>query len=158
MTTFDKAIVALLQARTDEADQLFKQFVTSTLNEDNSVPDDQLSGDLDAEVEDPGLTEDGVPRAKEKYIQDFDTSRRFAKIFNHHRGTRETDQQVINTVRENGQCFFIVKFRVTQRYDICFYKHEDQYYAIFKDEDSPDHFERLKFYDDEDVQTFINSF
>ena len=156
MKTFDKAMLALLNARTDEANELFQQFVEQKLTEDTD--DDKLSGDLEAEDDTPGLTEDGAPRPKEVYVQSFDMSRRFAKIFNHHRGNKETDAQVLNTIKENGHCFYVVKFRVTQRYDIEFYKLDNQFYAIFHDDDTPDHFERLKFYDEEDLESFMNSF
>jgi hypothetical protein len=177
MKTFDKAILALLQQRTDEADTLFKQFVTAQLNEDADTPDDQLSGDLDDEDtdEEPGLTEDGVPPMevapgeapkkvdqnalpRELYIHSFDVSRRFAKVFNYHRGEQQTDQQVIDNFKTNGHCFFIVKFRVTQPYNISFYKLDNEYFALFHDKDTPDRFEKLHFYDADEVDNFMHSF
>ena len=87
MQSFNKVLIALMQTRTDEADTLFKQFVSTylgeasktryckgcgwpnnssnqccqscslPLQEDDIKPDDKLSGDLDDEDEEPGLTE-----------------------------------------------------------------------------------------------------
>jgi len=139
MKNFNKAMTALLRSRTDEASDLFDQFVSE-------------------------IKEDGVPstlqkvRTKMVYVTNSDQSRRFAKVYNHHRGSKQTDAAMITNLKENGQCFYVVKFSVTQPYEISFYKLDDKYYALFHDEDSPDFYEQVSFYDDEDLQSFVNSF
>lgn len=161
---FEQALIALIKEQGSDADTLFKSFVNEHLGiTDQAVTesseDDMLSGDIEAEPDDTGLTEGDEQSHPEIQLTNEQEHQDFFMKYNEWRGAKSENQDNVFQIRTEGRCLAEIRCELEDQYTLQIMELGRNYYGLTTtiNTGERDYYEDLGFADEDEAQSFINS-
>lgn len=162
---FEQALIALIKEQGSNADVLFKSFVNEHLGVvdepvTEATEDDMLSGDVEAEPDDTGLTEhDDEYSTPEIYLTNEQEHQDFFMKYNEWRGVKSENQENVFQIRTEGRCLAEIHCELEDQYTLQIMELGRNYYGLTTTINTAerDYYEDLGFVNDDEAQSFIKS-
>lgn len=163
---FEQALIALIKEQGSDADTLFRSFVNEHLGITDepvieAAEDDMLSGDVEAEPDDTGLTEhDGEEqKTPEIYLTTEQEHQDFFLKYNAWRGAKSENQDNVFQIRTEGRCLAVIHCELEDQYTLQIMELGRNYFGLTTtiNTGERDYYEDLGFTAEDEAQSFINS-